>query len=300
VDVRTAERLHRSVLDWYDAHGRALYLRTLADPYAIWVAEIMSQQTQVSRIEAAHRRFIARFPSVRSLAESSIAEVLRVWAGLGYNRRAVNLHRAARVIVCDHGGRLPAGVAELSRLPGVGPYTARAIAATAFGTAVTALDTNAARVVTRCLHAVRGDAARADRSKLPTGNALQKIADALAPASRAADWNHALMDIGATICCPRPRCDACPLRRLCTFGRQPRERAGTTEQKPFPGTRRWLRGRIVDDLRRTRPGEWTVIRAPIGVHDSAAVESALAGLERDGIIERGIGGVARLPGDTPG
>jgi A/G-specific adenine glycosylase len=164
----------------------------------------MAQQTQISRVGEAWREFTTTFPSFESLAAASPADVLRAWRGLGYNRRALNLWRAARIVVEDHGGRLPMGLAALERLPGIGPYTARAVAAIAFGAAVGAVDTNVRRVLGRTMAGVTDGLPAAD---------LQRLADASVPADRAADWTHALMDVGATFCrTSRPDCEACPAR----------------------------------------------------------------------------------------
>jgi A/G-specific adenine glycosylase len=133
--------LRSAILGWYDARGRALPFRATRDPYAILVSEVMAQQTQIVRVGEAWGEFTATFPSFERLAAATLADVLRAWRGLGYNRRALNLWRAAKVVVDEHGGRLPDDVEALERLPGIGPYTARAVAAIAFGAAVGAVDT---------------------------------------------------------------------------------------------------------------------------------------------------------------
>ena len=152
-----------AVLAWYDARGRTLPFRGQLDPYAILVSEVMAQQTQISRVSEQWATFMAAFPSVESLAEAPTADVLRAWRGLGYNRRALNLQRAARVIVSEHGGRVPSNLDELLRLPGVGPYTARAVAALAFGQAVGPVDTNVRRVLARLM----GADATTERARSP-------------------------------------------------------------------------------------------------------------------------------------
>ena len=156
--VRTVPPEARAaVLAWYDTRGRTLPFRGQLDPYAILVSEVMAQQTQISRVSQQWVTFMAAFPSVESLAEAPTADVLRAWRGLGYNRRALNLQRAARVIVSEHRGRVPSNLAELLRLPGVGPYTARAVAALAFGQAVGPVDTNVRRVLARLIGGRRHD-----------------------------------------------------------------------------------------------------------------------------------------------
>jgi A/G-specific adenine glycosylase len=205
--------------------------------------------------------------------------VIREWQGLGYNRRARNLWRAARAIVADHGGELPRSVAELERLPGVGPYTARAVAAIAFGQQVGAVDTNVRRVLGRIAGAAGAPA-----------NDIQALADASVPRNFAAAWTHAVMDVGARFCRPRPDCAACPARRWCRTaaagpgtvvpGPRPRRRS-----PPFPATTRWLRGRLLDRLRDAPDGEWTAFEEPLGVFDAAAVRAALATMASDGLAE---------------
>ena len=199
------------VLSWYAENGRDLAFRRTADPWAILVSEVMAQQTQAARAAEAWTRFMALFPTVSALAAASPADVVRAWRGLGYNRRALALRRAAIAIVEVHGGRIPSTLEALAALPGIGPYTARAVMAIAFGLPVAALDVNVRRVLGRAF--------------LPSAIAKQDVqaaADALVPIDRAADWTHALMDIGAAFCRPRePRCDICPLQATCRFASAP-------------------------------------------------------------------------------
>jgi A/G-specific adenine glycosylase len=264
-----------AILDWYDASGRSFPFRGLRDPYAILVSEVMAQQTQISRVPAHWAAFIARFPTVQRLADAPTADVLRAWRGLGYNRRALNLQRAARTMVERHDGRVPSEVAELQRLPGIGPYTARAIAALAFGLPVGPMDTNVRRVLGRMTGA--------------DGAVLQGVADAAVPPDRTADWTHALMDLGATICRPaRPRCPDCPAGPWCRslLNGEPRSRAARGVAEPaFEATSRWLRGRILDRLRDVRDDGWSAVAGPIGGHDDAAVNAALATMAAEGLIE---------------
>ncbi len=282
-----------AILVWYDDRGRTLPFRGTTDPYAILVSEAMAQQTQAARAGEAWLRFMGRFPTVSALAAATPAEVLRTWQGLGYNRRALNLWRAARQIVEDHGGRVPADLRSLEALPGVGPYTARAVAAIAFGLPIGAVDTNVRRVLGRI---VAGDAASLSASE------LQAVADAAVPPARPADWTHAVMDLGATVCRPRrPDCDGCPARPWCRFAAQavavsesaatPATRAGARRvaaretPAPFAATSRWLRGRIVDQLRAAPNGEWVVFERAIGLHERPAIETALQALAKEGLVE---------------
>lgn len=292
-----------AILAWYEARGRRLAFRTTRDPYAVLVSELMAQQTQAARAAEAWTTWMARFPTVESLAAASPADALRAWAGLGYNRRAVNLHRAARAIVTDHGGRVPDTVEALMTLPGVGPYTARAVAAIAFGRRVGAVDTNVRRVLGRVL---------ADDGVPPGPAELQALADAAVPDGRAGDWTHALMDIGAGSCRPRrPDCAPCPASTWCRYAsaQETADRRGGAARPasrmrprtpPFPSTSRWLRGRILAHARDAQDGAWVPYDDPIGVHDLAAVHDAVASLASEGLLEVGdpaAGTVARLPGD---
>lgn len=296
--------IQAAVRAWHAGRRRQLAFREASDPYALLVAETMAQQTQVSRVDPAWRLFLDRFPTVGALATAPTAEVVRAWTGLGYNRRAIALQRAARLVVARHGGRLPGRVVELEALPGVGPYTARAVAAVGFGIPVAAVDTNVARVVGRLLvgHGREGDPGRALGRRQ-----LQAAADALVDAADPQGWSHALMDLGAAVCRPRPRCGECPLRYHCDYRRSPPDGARRGGRVPaaarpvrapatrFSATRRWLRGRIVERLRRSADGEWIDLGYPLGEHDEAAVSAALEALARDGLIERDGRGRARLP-----
>ncbi|MCI0345893.1 MAG: A/G-specific adenine glycosylase [Chloroflexi bacterium] len=290
-----------AILSWFDGRGRDLPFRRTRDPWAILVSEAMAQQTQIARVAEAWVGVMASFPTVAALAVASPADVLRAWRGLGYNRRATNLRRAAIAIVAQHGGEVPREVAVLERLPGVGPYTARAVAALAFGTPVGPVDTNVRRVLRRIL---------ADEPGVETVHGLQAAADAAAAlGGRPGVWTHAVMDIGATLCRPRaPRCDDCPAQRWCAFaaglgstapcGSRTPARAGEGRgERPFATTSRWLRGRILDALRDAPAGDWAAIEARIGEHDAGAVEAALDALGTEGLAERHPSEVflARLP-----
>ncbi len=298
---RRRRSIQRRVLAWFDAQQRTFAFRGPRDPYPVLVAEVMLQQTQASRGEGAWRAFMALFPTVADLAAASPADVLRAWAGLGYNRRALNLRRAAIAIGERHGGAFPRSVGELEALPGVGPYTARAVAAISFGQPVGAVDTNVRRVLGRV---AVGHGSRRDPGEPLPGVDLQALADALVATDRPADWTAALMDIGATLCLPpAPRCDACPLARDCTFAASagdtravaPAPRRVAESSVPYEATPRWLRGRLVAHLREQPDGAWTRIEGAMGLHDDVAVAAALRALARDGLVELDEGGRARLP-----
>jgi A/G-specific adenine glycosylase len=297
--------LRDAVLAWYAATARPLAFRRTADPYAVLVSELMAQQTQAARAANAWERWMARWPTVRDLAEAPVADVLRAWAGLGYNRRALALHRAAKAIVDEHGGEVPASVEALEALPGVGPYSARAMAAIAFGSAVGAVDTNVRRVL--------GRMAAGDGGPEAIGPAaMQALADAVVPPGSAAAWTHALMDVGATLCRPRnPLCDACPAAPWCRYAagerataadpeapvRQPRRRR--LPEPAFPSTTRWLRGRILERARAAEDGAWVPYGEPMGEHPAHAVSEAVAAMAAEGLLQARDGEdgpEARLPG----
>ena len=291
-----------AILAWYDATGRELAFRGTADPYAVLVSEVMAQQTQAARAAEAWTRWMERWPTVEALADAPVADVLRAWSGLGYNRRALSLHRAAQAIVEEHGGVVPSTVAGLERLQGVGPYTARAVAAIAFRVPVGAVDTNVRRVLGRI--AVGGPEAF-------TVGGMQVLADAVVPPGRPDAWTHALMDLGARLCRQAmPRCADCPAEGWCRYaaGERPAPVAvagGADVRQPmrrpeaaFPTTRRWLRGRIMARARDAEDGAWVGYPEAIGEHPAHAVREAVMTLAAEGLLEareRDRGPEARLP-----
>ncbi len=202
--------LSRRLLEWYDLEQRQLPWRGHPDAYAVWVSEIMLQQTRVETVIPYFERWMQRFPTIQALASASEQEVLQSWEGLGYYSRARNLHKAARLVVERYNGFLPHTRSELKLLPGIGPYTAGAIASIAFGQDEAALDGNIRRVIAR-LYAVR-EPARAPAVE----RRLWELTRQNLPPGRAGDYNQALMDLGATICTPRsPKCLLCPLSPVC-------------------------------------------------------------------------------------
>ncbi len=212
IDATQMTTFQRGLLAWYRRHGRDLPWRHTRDPYEILVSEVMLQQTQVKRVLEFYPRFLARYPTAEELAAAPGGEVREAWAGLGYYRRADNLHRTAREVAERHGGRFPATPEELVQLPGIGRYTAGAVASFAFGADAAILDTNAARVLTRVFGAGRDRARRNAR--------LWALAAAAIPPGRGYPFNQGIMDLGATICTARrPACPRCPVRRACRIGR---------------------------------------------------------------------------------
>lgn len=204
-------KISARLLKWYDAHGRKdLPWQGAREPYRVWVAEVMLQQTQVGAVIPYYRRFMRQFPSLGALAAADLDAVLRHWAGLGYYARARNLHAAARQIVARHGGEFPARFDDIAALPGVGRSTAGAVAAFAFGKRRAILDGNAKRVLSR--YAALGGRPGAAKTQAQ----LWQIAEQQLPKSRVADYNQALMDLGATVCVrAKPKCAACPLAADC-------------------------------------------------------------------------------------
>ena len=284
IDRRSLGAIRRRILAWYDGTHRDFPLRGLTDPYAVLVSEVMLQQTQASRIADRFPAFIARFPTAADLAAARPADVLDAWSGLGYNRRALALQAAAAAVTA-HGW--PTDVRGLERLPGVGPYTARAVASLAFGRPEGVVDTNVRRWLVRRL-AIRDNP-----------RDLQAAADALAaarPAGRAADWTHASMEFGAGICRARvPRCDICPVAPGCP-SRGVAAAVSVPRQAPLLGSDRAYRGAIVRALSRA-PGHAmaaTAVRAMLAdevdrigpVLDDTRWRQLLGSLERDGLIHR--------------
>lgn len=204
------EQIAARVVSFYRASGRELPWRQTADPYAIWISEVMLQQTRVETVLPYYRRWLERFPTVDALAAASLDDVLAAWSGLGYYSRARNLHRGAAEVTDSYGGALPRDAAALRRLPGIGRYTAGAIASLAFGAREPVVDGNVARVLAR-LYAIEVDV----RSGAG-GRMLWKLAGELIPVDAPADFNQGIMELGATVCTPRsPRCDDCPLSSGC-------------------------------------------------------------------------------------
>jgi A/G-specific adenine glycosylase len=228
LSAEKSQTLHRRLLAWYARAARDLPWRRTGDPYAVWISEIMLQQTQVKTVVPFYERFMERFPDVRSLAESKLDEVLRVWAGLGYYSRARNLHAAARRIVQDYGGEFPDTEKTLRTLPGVGRYTAGAVLSIAFGEDTPVLDGNVMRVLTRLF------AITLDPRSTPGQKALWDLAGRLLPPGKGSTWNQALMELGALVCLPEnASCLLCPVSSACEAYRR-----GEVERYPVRAERR--------------------------------------------------------------
>lgn len=290
IDAQRQELL----LAWYSADGRDLPWRRTTDPYAVLVSEIMLQQTQVARVLPRFEAWLERWPTAEALASASTAEVLAAWSGLGYNSRALRLQQAAAAVAT---GGWPQDEAGLRELPGIGPYTAAAVAAFAFGQVAAAVDTNQERVINRW-----------DGKHERTPAELRARALTLVPADAPAEWNHALMDLGATICTARrAACEACPMAATCGSAGivdPDLERAlrpgGATKAIPFEETARFVRGRIVATLAEHGPmREPDLVGALPAQLTEDRVRGALGTLQRDGLIERWPGGW-QLPGAAGG
>jgi A/G-specific adenine glycosylase len=293
VDEALLEQTRERVLAWFAEAGRDLPWRATRDPYRVLVAEVLAQQTQAARAAAAWPRFLERFPDTATLAAAAPAEVLRAWQGLGYNRRALALHRTAQAV--EERGGWPDTVEGLAALPGVGPYTARAVACFALEQPVAPVDTNVARVLARSL-------AGADPAQL-TQAARQRLADQATPRDQPWGWSSALMDVGALHCRPRPRCHGCPLEPSCRWralgpaAPPPRPRA----QAPFATSDRRWRGAVVralagasDGLDRAALAD--AVQAADADRPAGWFEGLLHRLEAEGMVATGADGRLRLPG----
>jgi len=291
--------LQMGLLGWYAANRRDLPWRQTRDPYRILLAEMMLQQTQVPRVLPRWHAWLERFPTLEALAAAPTADVLREWSGLGYNSRAVRLQAVARHVVAEYGGTMPRDVPTLLALPGIGAYTARAIACFAYEQDVPVLDTNVKRVLHRVL--LGPDVPK----PLVNDRQLWALAERTVPVGRGYDWNQGLMDFGSLICTARkPACLVCPLRPICRAARQigtalaeqqgARRRAGRGDAPvavPFTSTARFFRGRILRALGAQPANEGLLLDALGGQikPDYTAAErpwlhGLVAALHRDGLV----------------
>lgn len=269
-----------AVLGWWELQRRHLPWRATRDPWAVLVCEVMAQQTQVARVAERWGPFLERFPTPAACAEAPVAELLRWWSGMGYNRRALNLHRCARAVVDDHDGQLPATLAELLALPGIGPYTARAVLAFAFELDHAIVDTNTARVLARW------------EGRRLTQRAVQAAADAALPAGSAWAWNQAMLDLAAGVCTRRaPSCTDCPVAARCAWATagcplpDPADGSAgvSTGQARFEGSDRQGRGRLLEALRAGPVQLCDVALAAGWPGDPERAARVVAGLVTDGL-----------------
>jgi A/G-specific adenine glycosylase len=281
--------LRRAVLDFGRTGLRPLPWRGTRDPWAVLVSEVMLQQTSASRVLEPYRRFLDRFPTVRACATGPAGDVVRLWTGLGYNRRALNLHRAATAVVEQHGGVIPDDLGLLRSLPGIGPYTARAVRVFAYESDDAVVDVNVARVL-----------ARAVVGATLSPSETQDAADGLVPSGHGWLWNQSIMEIGAVACAARqPACGRCALSAHCQWARngRPAPDPWTTprRQSPFAGSDRQGRGRLVEALRRGPVTRSRLAQVCGWPDDPARARLVADALVVDGLARRGPGGVMTLP-----
>lgn len=297
-------QVHCALLEWYASARRDLPWRATADPYAILVSEVMLQQTQVERVLPKYHQFLATFPTLAELANASTAEVISVWAPLGYNRRAVSLQTIARQVMVAYAGQLPETIDELLKLKGIGRYTAGAIACFAYHKQVATVDTNIYRVLHRVFLGLEHPEPQMNTA------AMFIFAAQVLPSGQAYAWNQALMDLGATICTSaKPHCTCCPLQERCAAYqelsqqslfpsgevlrqlRKVAEKKTTYATRPFVGSNRYFRGRIIAHLRTLAEGEalslselGSVLKTDFQAEDLPWLEKIVAGLQHDGLL----------------
>jgi A/G-specific adenine glycosylase len=248
IDAAKRAQIQEALISWFEENGRDLPWRRTRDPWCVLVSEVMLQQIQVRRAIPFYDRFLARFPTVDALAEAPLAEAIRVWDDLGRYRRVVYLHRTARIVMDEHDGSIPSDPAELLKLPGVGPYTAGAVACFAYERDAAFLDTNMRRVLHRLFFGLRAATSATDRD-------LLRMATQLVPPGRGWRWNQALMETGALLCTARnPRCDECPLREGCCARAESILSGWPRPERKSPAYRyedsnRYYRGRVLAELR---------------------------------------------------
>ena len=288
-----------ALIEWFERHGRTwLPWRTERTPYRIVVSEFMLQQTQVDRVAPIFERFVGAWPSFEDLARATQADIVRAWKGLGYNSRAVRLHKLARAVCARFGGVLPNDERLLRELPGIGPYTARAIAAFAFDADTVALDTNVRRIVHRTQLGLEWPPRASDAQ-------LDALALGLVPAGAGFAFNSALMDLGSTLCSARaPKCLICPLRQNCAaapvdaaalaaLAAAHAPRRTPQERLPFERTTRYARGRVLDRLRELSPGQCISLldlevdlASMLPYHDAEALAGVVGALASEGVLDR--------------
>lgn len=288
LDDRGHDVLRNALLSWGEANRRDLPWRHSRNPWEIHVAEVMLQQTQVDRVLPRWNDFLERFPTVSSCADASPAAVIELWDGLGYNRRAMYLHRAAVAIDAEHEGAYPDTIKALRALPGIGAYTARAILAFAMEHDVAVVDTNVGRILARLV------------GRTLTAPEAQALADSLVPPGEGWAWNQTILDLGALICTKKQwQCGDCPWERSCQWiGKGPDPAVGSagvsTRQSRFEGSDRQGRGRLIASLRHAAVAPEDMAAVMGWPDDPGRAERVLGTLVRDGMVEQ-IDGLLRLP-----
>jgi A/G-specific adenine glycosylase len=254
---RQLKNFQTRLLRWFRAHKRDLPWRASRDPYRVWIAEVMLQQTRIAAVMPYYQRFLQRLPNMKSLARAPLVEVLKLWSGLGYYSRARNLHRAAKEILAHHNGKFPRDLDSALQLPGIGRYTAAAVLSIAYDVPLGVLDGNVARVLARLL-AIRGDLREPRRWR-----ALAKTAQNWLACGSPGDWNQALMELGETVCTPvNPRCEICPVSKWCRA-----YELGLTDRIPSPRVKRAaVHIKIAAAILRDPRGRTLLVKDP-GAHD---------------------------------
>lgn len=290
-DKMRLRKARRTLLAWFAKHGRSFFWRRKErDPYIVLVAELMLQQTQASRVDEYLPKFLDRFPSIKHLAKANTSDVIKAWQGLGYNRRALNLQRAAQQVVNEYAGIFPSDEKSLLALPGVGLYTARALQAFSFRKDVSVVDVNIERVISRLAKKMKSSS-----DMLPM-NDVHSINEAILPKGQSEQWHEALMDLGATICKKNPKCDICPLQKHCssytTLSKQevtavPKK---TNEKQYFGSPKRIWRGRVLKHISSTEKTTTKEILKAIRSYSTdskefeAFIDIVISDLTKDGFI----------------
>jgi A/G-specific adenine glycosylase len=284
-DAQLRRTLHRCLLRWYASHKRSLPWRDIDNPYYVLISEFMAQQTQLSRVLAHFPLWLQSFPDIHALASATRRSLLLAWSGMGYNRRALNLHAAAQVVVREHGGRIPTDPEVLETLPGIGRYTAHAIVCFGYGRRVPVVDINIRRVLSR----LSGDMQTTDA--MLTEKEVWKVAEALLPPRAHYNWNQGLMDLGAAVCTSRnARCGLCPLQRACPSAHRLSTPAIVQHASVRETPRRVYRGRVVELLRGTRGHCSTAAAIASAVFDPTPEDhrlrilDILESLRKDGMV----------------
>lgn len=274
--------MQRRLLSWFKSQGRDLPWRKTTDPYAIVVSEIMLQQTQVDRVIPKYQAFLKQFPTWQALAKAAPAQVITAWAGLGYNRRALGLHRLAQEVVgsadqaATGAGELPSDAASLEQMSGIGPYTARAVQAFAFRVPHAApVDTNIERILRRVFNRYQANKQE-----------LSELAQKVSPRD-SWSWNHAMMDLGATVCTARsPKCEECPLQTICAAYPCAGNEIKKRPQDKFEQSNRWYRGKILTHLGQVSTANIQEIATAINLTNHALLEHLLQQLLAEGFLTK--------------
>jgi A/G-specific adenine glycosylase len=287
--MKSVKSIHKAALTWYSQHARAFPWRPERDPYRVLLSEMMSQQTQISRVVGFYERWLEVFPTVTALASASKVDVLREWSGLGYNSRALRLHSLAKIVVAEHKGKMPRTVEALLELPGVGMYTAHALVCSAYRKAVPVVDVNIRRIFSRLFFEV------AAPDEMQPESESWAIAARVLPEDEAYRWNQALMDIGALFCTARsPKCDRCPLHTMCMSACSPVFQTPAKKKKSnepaFNGIpRRLFRGKILKLLHAGPMSEDDIAQRlwnDFGEEEAAWLSHVLGQMEKNELISR--------------